>query len=322
MPEPLIAKAFLSKMDETRPADDAGAATPADRRRVRRKNLLVFSLFLLVVLSALLSTVLFVNNGRNYKRLVRQYGLEHYLLPPPETPKLRIDRLKRLSPSGRYPVRLLLPGVQPVGRFEAAPTADAEERCEALRTPATTELTYTPNGRDWECLAFEEFGTGSDRASLFLQSKGSEADTIRTFRLKLSFTDASQSTAVIEAAMASIDHFDLSLTPQSRAYIAEKLGTQEKFSSLLENYKASLTREYLDGRRFNLLLLPRTQSVSCETTLPPAKARAITYALTIACLDVRSRIRTEASVTPDPTLPGPDHPPVPSLRPEPDSSGG
>src|SRR4051812_35790907 len=90
-----------------RPGETAGPDTPADHRRRRQRSVLVFGFFLVAVLSALTATILFVNNGRNYRRLARQWGLEHYLLPAPPAPKLRMDHQRHLSPASSYPPWLL-----------------------------------------------------------------------------------------------------------------------------------------------------------------------------------------------------------------------
>jgi hypothetical protein len=307
-------------MDDISPGDHPGPATPADRRRRRRQNILVFSLFLLAVVGLLVGTVLSVNHGRNYRRLVRSLSLEHYLLFPPPAPRLQIDRQKRLSPTGHYPAWLIKAALERAARFQPGAAEDPEERCQALRTEATTELVFTPIGRDWECLAFEEFGSAPDRASVFVQAKGNDPDQLRSFRLKLSLTDPAERSAVNEAAMRALDRFGLGLSPESRQYLADKLAGPEPFSATLENFKAGFSREMLDERRFNLVLLPRLTLIRCDTPDLPGKVRAITSHMTISCLDYQSRVRSDASVRPDPTAPGPDHPPVPALRPEQGSS--
>ncbi len=321
-------------MNDMRPGEEAGAATPAERRRRRRKNALIFSGFLLVVLTVLATTVLSVNDGRNYKRLVRQVGLEAYLLPQPAPPKLRIDRQRQLRPSASYPPWLMKARLERPAHFAAAPSEDVEERCQGLRTAATTELIFTPSGKDWECVSFEEFGSGDERASVFMQAKGSGPDGLRSFRLKLSPTDPAQATEVIQAALGIIDGFGLSLSPESRQFIADRISTGAKFFALLENYKATFAREFLDNRRFNLVLVPRADTATCDTSASGGtRERAITYHSTIGCLDFQSRLRsanapapenreTAPDVTFDPALPDPEHPPVPPSQPAPGSSGG
>ena len=90
---------------EERPA----ISTPAEQRRRRGGRLFVLAVFLLVVFSGLAATVLFVNEGRNYKRLVRQFGLQTYLLPPPPAPAVRIGRQRRLAASSKQLPRLVRP---------------------------------------------------------------------------------------------------------------------------------------------------------------------------------------------------------------------
>lgn len=251
--------------------------------------MLVFELFLLVVLSTLAITVLSVNNGRNYKRLVRQLGLQDYLLAAPPAPQLRINKQKHLSPAGLYPRRLLSPQIERIDGFERSLSREAEDRCHNLKTRQVAEVTFTPNGDDWECLAFAEFGSAAERASLFIQARGTEPDLLRSFRIKLSLTDESQSAALLNAALDATDRFGLALSPESRAYIKSKLSARTAFTSLLENYKASLSAEFTDDRRFNLLLLPRPQTADCSA-LASANGRvwARTYHLQIGCLDLQS----------------------------------
>jgi hypothetical protein len=310
-------------MDEMRP-DTAGPATPADRRRRRRKNALVFALFLLCVLSGLTATVLSVNNGRNYVRLVRQFKLERYLLPPPPAPRLRIDRQKHLAPAGRYPPWLLAAMLERAAGFAAAPPGDAEDHCLSLKSERPAEVTFTPTGQDWECLAFQEFGAAEERASIFLQARGTVPDLLRTFRIKLSLTDSSQVGTMTQSAIAAVDRFGLALSPESRQYLGDKIAAQVSFSSTLENYRAVFAHEFTDERRFNLLLVPRAQTIGCEGSagMPEGHRRAVTLPLPIGCLDIQSAVRQAVSPTPDPASPGPDHPPVPTARPEPGSSGG
>ena len=310
-------------MDDMRP-DTAGPATPADRRRRRRKNVLVFALFLLCVLSGLAATVLSVNNGRNYVRLVRQLELESYLLPPPPAPRLRIDRQKQLAPAGRYPPWLLAARLERAAGFAAAPTGNAEDHCQSLKSERPAEITFTPTGNEWECMVFVEFGSAEERASLFVQARGTVPDLLRTFRIKLSLTDPTQIAAITQTAMETVDRFGLGLSPESRAYLAEKIAGRAGFSATLENYRVNFAHEFSDERRFNLLFLPRPQTIGCEASagIPEGHRRAATLPLPIGCLDLRSAIRHEVSVTPDPASPGPDRPPIPTSRPEPGSSGG
>jgi hypothetical protein len=287
-----IAKAFLSGKTEMRPEEKARPATPAEQRRRRRKNILVFELLLLGVLGTLAITVLSVNNGRNYKRLVRQYGLQDYLLPAPAAPKLRIDKQRHLPPSTVYPPWLLNSHVERNDGFERGYFGDEEERCHNLQTRQIAEVSFKPNGPDWECLAFAEFGSAAERASLFVQARGTEPDLLRSFRMKLSLTDPDQSSALQKAALEAMDRFGLALSPESRSYISSKLSARIAFTSLLENYKATLSPEFTDERRFNLLLLPRPQTADCAAVEGlHGRVRAQVYPQQVACLDLHSSAR-------------------------------
>jgi hypothetical protein len=285
-----IAKASLIGMDYMRPGEKAGLATPADHRRRRRKSIIVFVLFLIAVVGVLAATVLSVNDGRNYERLVRQYGLQKYF-PLATTPKtIRIDRRRQLPLKGIYPPWLLRQNLELAATFQRPAPSTAEERCFKLKTDSSKDAGFSSSGNDWECILEEEFGSASERASLFIQARGALPDTLRTFRMKLSLIDPAQERAMLRATVDAIDRFGLMLTPESRAYLAERLAARVEFTSALENYRMTFSREMTDDRRFNLLILPRPATSNCGTapsTLPD-RFGAPRYVMSIACLPLRS----------------------------------
>ncbi|TDK36987.1 hypothetical protein E2F50_08775 [Rhizobium deserti] len=272
-----------------RPGERAGLLTPADLRRRRRKNVFIFGLVLATVLISLVATVLAVNNGRNYRRLVRQAGLEHYLLPAAPPPRLRVDRQRQIPPRGLYPSRLLQPRLERGATFLAAPDSSPSESCDNLDASGKEEASFKSVQGDWECLFYREFGSAPEPASLFIQARGSEADNLRTFRIKLSLTDSSQDRAVVKAAMESVNLFGLALSPESRAYLSERLPARREFNSVVENYRMTFSREMTDERRFNLLILPRPMTAGCDSTATAAGAgaHAQTYHLSVGCLALR-----------------------------------
>jgi hypothetical protein len=278
-----------SEIHAMRPGEKAGLSTPADLRRRRRKNIFIFGLFLAAMLISLAATVLAVNNGRNYRRLVRQFGLEHYLLPAVPPPRLRVDRQRQIPPQGLYPPRLLQPGLERVAAFQRAPDGSPSESCDNLNVSGKGEADFTTTRGDWECLFYREFGSAPELASLFIQARGSDADNLRTFRIKLSLTDTVQNAAVIKAAVEAVDLFGLSLSAESRAYLSERLTARREFTSVVENYRMTFNREMTDDRRFNLLILPRPPTISCDSSAPAAgaKVHAHTYGLSVGCLALR-----------------------------------
>lgn len=269
--------------------DKAKILTPADRRRRQRTTALAFSLLLACVLAALAATVLAVNNGRNYERLVRQVGLDDYLLAAPP-PALRIDKQRRQPPANRFPPWLLSPGLERMALFEKAPPLSAEERCNFLRTEKGTQPTFTTSEDDWECVIFEEFDTSPDPASFFIQARGGMPDTFRNFRLKFSLTNPLTETVVLNEAIAAIQRFDLPMAPETRAYISEKLSARTEFTSTSENYWMSFRQEIIDKRRYNLLILPLPQTITCgDPALPlPDKAYRPIHGMTVGCLPLQS----------------------------------
>ncbi|MBW6420404.1 hypothetical protein KX729_03045 [Rhizobium sp. XQZ8] len=271
-----------------REEDEAEGLTPADLRRRRRSGVLVFSLFLMVVLAGLAATVLAVNDGRNYRRLVQRLGLEHYFLAPP-TQNIRVGRLKISPPSEHYPPWLIKAGLERAATFEAPETRTAEERCASLKTEKATEATFTPAGNDWECLFFQEFGSASEKASLFVQARGALPDTIRNFRIKLSLVDSTSDQAVIDEATAAIERFGLPMTPETRSYIKEMISTRREFTSIVETYRMTFSKEITDERRYNLLILPRPQTIKCgdaPETQPDSTATSV-YRMPVGCLALR-----------------------------------
>lgn len=267
---------------EERPA----ISTPAEQRRRRGGRLFVLAVFLLVVFSGLAATVLFVNEGRNYKRLVRQFGLQTYLLPPPPAPAVRIGRQRRLAASSKQLPRLVRPLAHDTSRLIPPVTTSTEERCQALAGIGGEPPNFLAGANVWECTFFLPLGPGEDPASLFIQAKGVGEDDLRTFRIKLSFTDERHDGALLQTALTTLDGYGLSLTPQSRSYLEARLSARKAFKSDLENYRATFVPEMMDQRRFNLLLVAHPVTTACPVPTPePARAsqRAI-VSTRIGCL--------------------------------------
>ncbi|WP_117194061.1 DUF6030 family protein [Rhizobium terrae] len=267
--------------------DKAKKLTPADRRRRQRSSARVFVLFLVMVLTALATTVLAVNNGRNYKRLIRQLGLAEYLLPPPAD--LRVDRQRQLPPADHYPAWLISAQLERAAVFEKTEPISAEERCDLLKSEKGTRPEFTTSDNNWECLFFEEFGTSPEPGSLFIQARGALPDRIRSFRIKLSLTEAAVEIQMLQGAVAAIERFGLPMAPETRSYLADMLATRREFSSIVENYRMTFSPEMTDARRYNLLILPRPQTITCSG-LPPSSdpSNASTYRMPIGCLPLRA----------------------------------
>ncbi len=268
----------------------ADRPTPADRRRRQRSAVLVFCFFLAVVLAALATTVLTVNNGRNYKRLVRQFALEQYLFPAPPAPPLRVGRHRSLPPEKHYPPWLLKAGLERMAVFEKTEALSAEERCDLLRDDRGTAPTFSRSGGDWECLFFEEFGNAPEPAALFIQARGTEPGTVSSFRIKVSLTDLTTELAVLSEAIGATERFGLPMTPETRTYLIEKLAGRTEFSSIVENYRMTFSREVTDARRYNLLILPRRQTAGCgeRPSAPPDSWATPIYRMPVGCLALRS----------------------------------
>ncbi|MBP2560923.1 hypothetical protein J2857_003692 [Neorhizobium galegae] len=270
--------------------DKADIRTPADRRRRQRSTVLVFGFFLAVVLAALATTVLAVNNGRNYKRLVRQFALEQYLLPAPPAPPLRVGRHKSLPPAKHYPPWLLKASLERMAMFEKTEALSAEDRCGLLRDDRGTTPTFTRSGDDWECLFFKEFGNAPEPAALFIQARGTEPDIVSSFRIKVSLTDLATELVVLSEAIGATERFGLPMTRETRSYLIEKLAGRTEFSSMVENYRMTFSREITDARRYNLLILPRRQTAGCgeRPSPPPDRWTTPIYRMPVACLALRS----------------------------------
>ncbi|WJR67352.1 DUF6030 family protein [Neorhizobium sp. CSC1952] len=269
--------------------DKANILTPIDRRRRQRTAALVFGLFLALVLAGLATTVLAVNNGRNYQRLVREFGLENYLLPARPPPDLRIGRQKAQPPAGHYPPWLLRAGLERSAVFERALSLSAEERCDRLANERGIEPAFTGGDDEWECLFFEEFGTSAEPASLFVQARGKEPDVVRILRLKLSLLDPPAERSVLDAAIAALQRFGLPMTPETRTYLADKILARTDFTSIVENYRMTFSREMTDARRYNLLIQPDLQTVACgePPPTPPGRGNTPTYPMPVGCLALR-----------------------------------
>ena len=266
------------------PAEDKPEElTPADLRRRQRSGAWVFGLFLVLVLAGLLTTVLAVNDGRNYHRLVSRLGLEDYLLPAIAPKNIRIDRLKQGPVAERYPPWLLAARLERQAKFEKDEPASAEDRCKRLKQDDGPGPQFTNLRTGWECTFFQEFTSAApEHASIFFQAKGPDADTTTSLRVKLNLTDESVEPAVIEAAASAVRRFGLPMTPESRTYIDEMLAARRPFSSGIDDYRMSFGPEGMDPRRYNLVILPRPQQPKCgEQPTDPDESQQ--YRTPIAC---------------------------------------
>lgn len=277
--------------------DRTDILTPADRRRRQRTGALVFGLSLAIVLGGLATTVLAVNDGRNYRRLVRQFGLEDYLLAVAPPPNLRVSRQNEQNPGRHYPPWLLRASVERNAAFEKAAPLSAEERCGQLRSGKGAEPTFSSTNGDWECLFFEEFGTAAEPASFFVQAKGAEPDVVRIFRLKLNLLDPPVEGSVLDEAIAALQRFGLPMTPETRTYLAEKISARADFTSIVENYRMTFGREMMDERRYNLLILPYPQTIACgePPSIPPDRDSTSIYRMPVGCLALRTPTQPQSS---------------------------
>jgi hypothetical protein len=263
-------------------------ATPADRRR-RNGGFVVFPIFLLAVLGGLAATVLAVNDGRNYRRLVHQFHLEKYLLPVSLAPDLKINRPRQLAPAIRYPTSLypawlLRASLERATTLRAASDLSMEERCRQLASEGGPAAEYNARGHEWECNFLRPFGNAPEAASLFVQAKGSSLEELHTFRIKTSFIDPAHDDEVLAGAIAALDQFELRLSPESRAYLADRMANRASFKSVLENFRAVFGPEMLDQRRFNLVLVARSATSQCGSA--PVATFASISATPIACISL------------------------------------
>jgi hypothetical protein len=145
---------------------------------------------------------------------------------------------------------------------------------------------FLAGANEWECTFFRQFGEGDDPASLFIQAKGVGDDDLRTFRIKMSFTDERQDGALLQAALTALDGYNLPLTPQSRTYLEGRLSTRTAFKSELENYRATFTPEMMDQRRFNLLLVAKADATPCGAPVqePDRAPRRAIVSARVGCL--------------------------------------
>lgn len=271
--------------------------TPADRRRRRRSGALVFLFFLLSVLAILTAAVLGVNDGRNYKRLLRWAGLEAYLPASSPPPILRTSGQRRIAPADLSLKRLLAGRIERSAGFEKAEPLDPKQRCNRLASEDDEQPRFETGNGMWECVLFRQIGTeqqqpaGTDleQPSFFLQARGELSDTILSLRVKLNLTDPAQEQAVIDEALAAVYAFGLPLSPESRLYLSEMLPARREFVSTLQNYAMSFERELTDERRFNLLIAPLPQSIDCgePPAIQPGSDRARLSSVSLGCLKIR-----------------------------------
>lgn len=244
-------------------ANKAEPLTPLMRLQRRRRAAKAFGALLLAGLMLLIGIVLFVNDGRNYRRLVIWIGMEQYLTRPfvaaPPPPALRARRMTLVVDA---PARLTEPAAATEDRFRLVPRLTAHERCERLGEDGPVP-SFQAVGGEWECLFSRELGTAAEPSVLFIQVRGTSSSTFRTFRLKLSRLDPLQDEEMFRLVASSIDRFGLELTPDNRRYLSDRIRAGNAFSSKMEGYRISYERERDDDRRSNLLITHLPQISVC-----------------------------------------------------------
>lgn len=223
---------------------------------------MVLAIFLLA------GTVLSVNHGRNFARLVEWLGLDEYLVMVQPPTSVAPKRTRRLSPVAAFPPRLLSRSAEDLRRFISFPSQAAYDRCRQLGVGGNAAASFQASGNEWECVLSQEFGAMPEPSVLFVQARGTSPDSFRSFRIKLSMLDPSQDDDVLRFALDSIDRFALALSHDSRRYIEERMAARRNFSSLLENYRIVFGRERDDEKRFNLLVVPLSSSMTCISPRP------------------------------------------------------
>lgn len=271
---------------EERPAQ----LTPVARRQRRRRGIFIFLTLLALILAALAAVVLTVNDGRNWHRIVRQYGLERYF--PTSTPDthLQVSRQKQLPAAALYPVRLLANHIEQIDLFRAQPHLPPAESCDRLKTASGPAPTFTETKGDWECLLSQNFGSAEDPASIFVQVKGNAREGLRSFRVKLSQTDPQEERTVLQHALNAVDRFDLDLATETRRYIAMKMAAKSGFRSFSANYVLSFQKEITDDRRFNLIILPLRADTDCAASpdTTPSGLQLALVSVPLGCLPWRA----------------------------------
>jgi hypothetical protein len=226
---------------------------------------MVLAIFLLA------GTVLSVNQGRNFSRLVEWLGLDEYLVMVQPPANVAPKRTRRLGPTAAFPARLVAKQAEELVRLIRSPSQAAYDRCRQLGASGDAAPSFQASGNEWECILSQELGSTPEPAVLFVQARGLSPDSFRSFRIKLSLLDPSQDDNLLRLALDSIDRFGLALSPDSRRYIEERIAARRNFSSLLENYRIVFERERDDEKRFNLLIVPLSSSTTCMSPRPKSE---------------------------------------------------
>jgi hypothetical protein len=271
------------------PAGKAEIPTPLLRLQRKKRATRIFTALLVMLVALLTGTVLAVNDGRNYHRLIVRLGLADIRLfgSPPPMPA-DDQRYQRITAVPAYPARLLAPSVQRATELDRPRRArTAHERCGELGVTGASPSTFQASGGEWECVFSREMGDGPEPSILFVQAKGTSPTSFRTFRAKLSLLDPNEDEGLIRATLDAMDGFGLALSPESRSYVEEKLSMRRGFSSLLEDHRISFEQEREDERRFNLLITPRQPMADCASPVahvPGSRLRSTTTAEPVGCL--------------------------------------
>lgn len=239
---------------------------------------MIFALVFLAVAGAISATVLFANDGRNFKLLLRKLGIETRTMVIPKPGKLEAFKGKRLQG-----VAVLLPDssfTAPVKGRESAflrnPQKDGKGLCAAFAEQRFDMTPWAANSFSqnvFECSSEASFPNAekpADPSTFFLIVKGDKEGRLFSARVKFIFTEPAQRAPLATSAARMLTAFAEHTHWLDLADMAPKVAALETFTLSSFGITVKFSREFSGDGRYNLIIAP-------TTPLPPAQRRTQDY---------------------------------------------
>ncbi|ASY70687.1 membrane protein [Sinorhizobium fredii USDA 205] len=230
-----------------------------EKKQNGRSGAAFFLTAVALIFTAILATVLLANEQRNLKQLAAAMGLQDLLpqaAPVPAPEPVRSRPKKPEPPKALLPARTFENLQTPEQQFIREIRSDPRALCEGLRGAGFRELEWksAESGR-WECSSLVPFARpGVEKgSSIFILVKGSDADEITSFRVKLNIEHAEDTQAVTSAAATAASVFLNEVHWADSESVTLKIQALGEFDLKRFGSRIQFKRESGDTPRYNFL---------------------------------------------------------------------
>lgn len=235
----------------------------ADQTRGRSGKIL-FALLTFGVLFAIAGTVLLANDYRNLNRLLERLGFAPVQTQPlarePLPHEIRGNRIPR--PKVEIPERLVSNLVPMETKFRRPIRRDPKDLCAALARSGFVNAGWKEGlaKGSWECTSYRELplneGASGPASSAYLSIRGSDAERLTSFRIKLNLEHEADRAQLTDAAIAAVEVFLDEVRWKDAPEIVDSIRNFREFDLVVFGNRIQLKKESGDTPRYNFIITP------------------------------------------------------------------